>query len=243
VSRVPRLLAPRWLALHVVVAGLAALFVGLGLWQLDRLEQRRAFERTVADRQARPPAALDRLPAAGGAELEYRRVVMEGRYLPDGDVVLIGRALEGRPGNHVLTPLSPADGPLVMVDRGWVPFDPEGRVPAVAEAPAGPVRVTGVLLPTEGSGEVRPAEAGPPRILTTVDLVLLDERSRTQVADLYLHLTAQEPAQPRGVPRLAPVRALEEGPPHLSYAIQWFAFAAIGTIGYAALLRRERRGG
>jgi cytochrome oxidase assembly protein ShyY1 len=124
-----------------------------------------------------------------------------------------------------------------------VPFDPEGRVPAVAEAPAGLVRVTGVLLPTEGSGEVRPAEAGPPRILTTVDLVLLDERSRTQVADLYLHLTAQEPAQPRGVPRPAPVRALEEGPPHLSYAIQWFAFAAIGTIGYAALLRRERRGG
>jgi surfeit locus 1 family protein len=243
VSRARGLLAPRWLALHVVVAGLAALFVGLGLWQLDRLEQRRAFERTVDERQARPPSALDQLPAAGGAELEYRRVVLEGQYVLDGDVVLIGRALEGRPGNHVLTPLSSGNGPLVLVDRGWVPFDPEGRVPPAARAPEGPVRVTGVLLPGEGGGEVRPAEGGPPSTLTTVDLALLEERSLAPMADLYLHLTAQEPTQPRGIPRFAPVRALEEGPPHLSYAIQWFAFAAIGTIGYAALLRRERRGG
>lgn len=237
------LLTPRWLPLHAAVVGLGALFVGLGFWQLDRLEQRRDFERTVAERQARPPASLDRLPASGGAELEYRRIVLEGRYVPDGDVALIGRALEGRPGNHVLTPLSPADGPLVVVDRGWVPFDPEGRVPPVAEAPAGTVRVSGVLLPGEGSGEALPAEGGPPRTLTAVDLTLLEERSPAPIADLYLHLTAQEPALAGGLPLPAPVPALQEGPPHLSYAIQWFAFAAIGTIGYATLLRRERRGG
>jgi cytochrome oxidase assembly protein ShyY1 len=237
------MLTPRWVAIHVAVAGVAALFVGLGFWQLDRLEERQAFERVVAERQARAPAAFDRLPGAGGTELEFRRVVLEGQYVPDGDVVLIGRALEGRPGNHVLTPLSPADGPLVVVDRGWVPFDPEGRVPSVAEAPGGTVRVSGVLLPGEGSGEALPAEGGRPRTLTTVDLALLEERSPARVADLYLHLTSQDPAQAGDLPLPSPVRALQPGPPHLSYAIQWFAFAAIGAIGYAALLRRERRGG
>jgi cytochrome oxidase assembly protein ShyY1 len=143
----------------------------------------------------------------------------------------------------VLTPLSQGSDPLVMVDRGWVPFDPEGRIAPGAEAPAGTVRVSGVLLPGEGSGEALPAGSGPPRTVTTVDLGLLEERSGTPIADLYLHLTGQAPAQAGALPLPAPVPALQEGPPHLSYAIQWFAFAAIGTIGYGALLRRERRGG
>ena len=33
-----RLLSPRWLAVHVIVFALAALFVRLGLWQLHRSE-------------------------------------------------------------------------------------------------------------------------------------------------------------------------------------------------------------
>jgi cytochrome oxidase assembly protein ShyY1 len=46
---------------------------------------------------------------------------------------------------------------------------------------------------------------------------------------------ADAPGRPIGCHRPNWTRA------HLSYAIQWFSFAAIGTIGWLALIRRPRR--
>ena len=40
-------LTPRWLAAHVVVMIVAGVFIRLGIWQLDRLEERRAYNATV----------------------------------------------------------------------------------------------------------------------------------------------------------------------------------------------------
>jgi cytochrome oxidase assembly protein ShyY1 len=41
-------------------------------------------------------------------------------------------------------------------------------------------------------------------------------------------------------PSLAPIPLPELGDgPHLSYAVQWFLFAAVAAVGYVLLLRRE----
>jgi cytochrome oxidase assembly protein ShyY1 len=54
-----------------------------------------------------------------------------------------------------------------------------------------------------------------------------------------LYLVARDSAAGDSVPvRLEPP-VLSDGP-HLSYAIQWFAFAAIALVGAAAVIRRER---
>jgi cytochrome oxidase assembly protein ShyY1 len=52
-------------------------------------------------------------------------------------------------------------------------------------------------------------------------------------------LQTQTPARERPIP--APLPDTSEGP-HLSYAIQWFTFAAIALVGYGLLVRRARRG-
>jgi cytochrome oxidase assembly protein ShyY1 len=60
------------------------------------------------------------------------------------------------------------------------------------------------------------------------------------VSRLYLVATEQDTTRPVGQ-RVARLRlpALDEGP-HLSYALQWFAFAAIALIGGAAVAVRGR---
>ena len=57
---------------------------------------------------------------------------------------------------------------------------------------------------------------------------------------LPLQLQDQAPPQPGSLPALAPLPELSEGP-HLSYAIQWFTFAAVAIVGGVILLRRDRR--
>src|SRR5690625_7636474 len=83
------LLTPKWLFGHLLAAGLIALFLTAGFWQLDRLYQRLASNALTELRMEREPAPLrTRLRQVDAAALEYRRATVEGTYHPGSDVLL-----------------------------------------------------------------------------------------------------------------------------------------------------------
>jgi surfeit locus 1 family protein len=223
-----------------VAVCVAAVCVRLGIWQLDRLQQRRVFNEAVARGLASPPMPLEEALRGGGdpAGLAYRRVLASGTYDPAHEVILYGRTLDGRPGNHVLTPLVLGDGGAVMVDRGWIPFQPNQPLPVPGEgaAPGGVVTVDGFLVLAQAS---TPPGAAPVTTIQRIDLTLLQGQIPYRLAPLALQLESQTPP-PGALPVSAPLPELSEGP-HLSYAIQWFSFAAIAIVGASLILRRDRR--
>ena len=232
------LLRPRWLAGLVLVLLVAVSFVRLGVWQLDRLAERRAYEELVGGRLEAAPAPLAEVLSRGG-DVRYRRVVAEGTFDTDHEVILYGRTQGGRTGNHVLTPLLLGDGTAVAVDRGWVPLGDDDPPLTDAAPPQEPVRVTGVLLPSEiPAGSADAAEPG--RTFARVDLAALGASVPYPLAPVYLLMGGQDPQQ-RGLPEIAPLPDPAASPPHLSYAIQWFTFATIAVVGFAILVRREHR--
>lgn len=236
------LLRPRWLAGLGLVILVAVSFSWLGLWQLDRLDQRHAYEDLVAERLAAPPSPLvDVLAAHSLDDVRFRRVVAEGTFDPAHEVILYGRTQSGQTGNHVLTPLLLEDGTAVAVDRGWVPLSDDDPPLADAAPPSGRVRVTGVLFPSEADGGDGAGDgAGPRTTFTRLDLPALASQLPYPLAPAYLLLGSQEPAQ-ADLPRIAPLPDAGQSPPHLSYAIQWFTFATIAVVGFAILVRREHR--
>jgi cytochrome oxidase assembly protein ShyY1 len=240
------LLTPRWLGLLAFALLVAATCVRLGIWQLDRLEQRRALNAEIRRGLAAPPVVLDALAGADRVGLAYRRVEITGTYDPTREVLLYGRALNGEPGHHVLTPLlleRPVDGArAILVDRGWVPFELGTPPVAPAAPPAGTVTVTGFLLPTLGETDVVIQRAADGRPLTVAHDVPAEIGSEVGLAlfPLPVQLQRQEPPQPGELPVVAPPPDLSEGP-HLSYAFQWFTFATIALVGTALLVRREVR--
>jgi cytochrome oxidase assembly protein ShyY1 len=178
--------------------------------------------------------------ALASADATYRRVTVDGEWDAEHEVILFGRSLDGRPGNHVLTPLTFADGRAVLVDRGWVPSD-VGEAPVTGEAAAAPGRVTveGLVLPSDDVGAEPPATATLPEQVRSIDVATLDAAMpATLVPDLYVLLERQEPPSERPIP--APLPEIGEGP-HFGYAIQWFTFAAVALVGYGVLARRLRR--
>jgi surfeit locus 1 family protein len=214
--------------------------IRLGFWQLDRLHGRKDANAAIAAAEAMPPRPLPDLVArtSDATTLRFRLAVATGTYDPAHEVLLYGRSSrEGQSGDQVLTPLRLTDGTAIVVDRGWVTIDQDAPVTGDAAAPTGSVTVTGELFPADAisSGSAPATER-----ITTVDLGRIGATLPYPILPVYLLLERQDPPQPGALPEPPPLPPLTNGP-HLSYAVQWFSFAAIALIGYVILLRRDRR--
>ncbi|MGH8870251.1 MAG: SURF1 family cytochrome oxidase biogenesis protein [Actinomycetes bacterium] len=232
---------PRWIAFGVLAVLIALACVRLGIWQLHRHQERTAFNATVEQGAAATPVPADGLlaPRQGVREdAEWRRVTLTGRFDVDRQLLIRNQPLEGQNGYHVLTPLVPADGPGLLVDRGWVPAGATAAtVPDVPAPPSGQVRVTGRVHASVGGDE--PADLAPAGQLTRVDVPTVRDGLPYPVYGGYVELTALRPA-PAHAPAPIPPPELGIGP-HLAYAVQWWIFAVIALVGWALLLRREAR--
>jgi surfeit locus 1 family protein len=236
----------RSIVLLLATIVVVATCVRLGIWQLHRLEWRRGYNASVAAGLSAAPSPIQELIRSGDdlGATSYRRAVATGTYDAAHEVILYGRTQNDTPGNHVLTPLVMSDGSALIVDRGWIPFDPNQPVPVQgdAAAPSGAVTVTGVLFPPDSTSSTASPSAAAAATATVreIDLAQLQSQLPYRLLPVYLLLAAQDPPQPGGLPAPGPLPELTEGP-HLSYAYQWFSFAAIAVVGYVLLLRRDRR--
>ena len=252
--------APRRAYGILVIGGLAAaVCMRLGFWQLDRLKQRDALREAMRARQEMPAADLSNLGAAvygaavaggagqgggGGRDLRasrgdtllYRRALATGRFDFEHQVVVVGRVIDGLPAVVVVTPLLLDQGFAVLVERGWVPSPDAASVDLLALAEPEGVTVEGVLLEPGGRSLETVGEVRWPLFVPTDDPARLGDRFPYRLLPWVLRRTRIPSTGANGLRALAPPQ-LDRGP-HLSYAIQWFAFAAIAAVGSAVLFIR-----
>ncbi len=226
----------------VVGVLVAAVCVRLGVWQLDRLAQRQAANATLRAQLEAPVLAVDtttawRDPAAADV-LRYRRVTGTGTFDFDREIIVMARVHRGVPGVHVVTPLKIGDSLAILVERGWVPA-PDGKRPAIdlAEVAQEGVIVSGVLIPPSERPMERADPGGWPRYVTALNTSMLSAEYPYAVAPLTLR-RAELPAAAPIAMRAIPLPPITNGP-HLSYAVQWFAFATIALVGSSILFRRQ----
>lgn len=204
----------RDLALGVVAVLVAAGCVRLGIWQVDRLHQRRMRNAAAEARLALPPLIVTRELSADSAR--GRRVSARGVYDFSAERTWPGRSFQETPGVALITPLRLPGGGTVLVDRGWV-YSPDAfHVDQSRYREADTADVSGIaLIPPRGRGDVDVSGFLP----------------------FVIQLAGRDP--PHGLPRRWPPPAFDDGP-HLSYAIQWFSFAIIALVGTAVLIRKGR---
>jgi surfeit locus 1 family protein len=239
------LLTRRWIVLTVVVLIAVVAMVALGFWQLRRLHSVREDNARVRSRIAQPAEPLQFVlgPGVSPSSAVYRRVSVTGRYDRVSEILLRNRSLNGEPGSHELTPLRMTDGRAVIVDRGWIPLDVTAALEEQSRPPVlEPVTVVGVLFPSERKSLFAPSVPPKGRLtsIPRVDVARIAKQLDYPVVPLYLRLETQTPLQPGGLPVPPGPPDLSEGP-HLSYAVQWFLFAAVALGTYVALARREVR--
>ena len=239
--RLSFLLRPKWIAFHLLVFGSIALMIGLAFWQLDRLDQRRAFNDLVAEQIDQPPAPLDQLLSEAGDDpesIEWRQTIVAGQYLPD-QILWFNRSQDSIAGDNVLTALVTESGTTVVVNRGFVPLG--------VDVPAAPSVETELLarvrVPQERQrGELTDASETGAAVteVRRIDLGQLSAQLPGEVAPVYLDLIDAIPTIGPDDPAPVPPPSLDEGP-HLSYAAQWFIFAVCVLVGWVLAVRRSIR--
>lgn len=219
-----------------LIAVTAAACIRLGLWQLERLSERRAENRVAEAARALPEVELT---GRSDSALAHRRVRATGTWDQAHELILRGQAHREEPGILVVTPLRVRDGrSAVLVLRGFVPSPDAVTLEARPPAETGEVTVHGIAYPLEEREDDGGRLERPGKGVTWkgLDRSAIEARIPYPLADAYL---MQLPDSSLGAaPRRIQPPALDDGP-HLSYAIQWFAFATIALVGAVALLGRK----
>ncbi len=241
-----KIISKKWLPATLLVLAAMAVMIRLGIWQLDRLESRRAFNARVEAQVSQPELDLQGVALDQPlTEMEYRAAFVTGEYDFSKQIALRNQYYNNQWGVHLVAPLQIAGSDrAVLVDRGWIPAaDYESGDWSQYDEP-GVVTVQGVIRASRSKADYgsqtdpTPVPGGPAlQAWNFVNIPAISQQTALSLLPVYLQ---QSPADgPLSIPvRTALEQDLTEGP-HMGYALQWFAFAAILGIGYLVYLRRQ----
>jgi len=223
-----------WLSLFALPA--LALLVGLGLWQVERLQWKEALLGDMRAGFAAPPMGL----RTGQAPPRYARVTAEGRFI-DSRPAFVFTTRGGRPGFLVIRPFRPGDGRAVLVDSGFVPEE-EKAVADHAPASEETVSIAGFIVPGDTPGTFTPEGDLTSRTFFIRDIVGLPRALGLVEAEPYL-IELIEPVSAAPSQGLRAPEDLIAAIPnrHLGYAITWFGLAAALAGVYIAFVVKTLR--
>ncbi len=205
-----------------VLSGLLfPLLLSLGVWQLNRAEEKAALNAAIDARLSSQPRALTDSAAEPEKLQIYMPVRLLGRYT-DEYHLLDNRTRGGRVGYEVLQVFVSAEQRW-LVNRGWVEAPPErDRLPEIAW-PLAAREITGFLYPVEETGE-------DPRVATGRRIQQLDSAFAGNLDLARPHWSIRLSADSDTA--LVTDWQLINSPPerHRAYAAQWFTMAAALVI-------------
>jgi cytochrome oxidase assembly protein ShyY1 len=233
---------------------MVTLFVGLGVWQLQRRVEKHALIAHLTERLAAAPGSLPspaQWSALTPARDEFRRVSFAAAYQPGPDAMVYSSGSAVRddisgPGTWAFMPAVLPTGETVVINAGFVQNTMQDRTqqdravtPLITN---GPVMLSGYIRFPEAAGTLTPPENLAKRLWFTRGHLAMARAlgwgEGRPVAPFYIDL--EQPVPASGVPKPGPLEVhLKDD--HLQYAITWFTLAAAVVIAFGVWLRTQRR--
>ncbi|MGR9371286.1 SURF1 family protein [Rhizobium leguminosarum] len=224
----PRRRPPVLTGILVLIA--LAILISLGTWQVERLHWKEGLIADIAARQAASPVPLADIEAmaASGGDIEYRKVTATGRYINNKERHFFA-TWRGQTGYYIYTPLELADGRILFVNRGFVPFDnkePEMRMQGQLTDQQTVTGLAREKLPGKPSWVV-PDNDVAKNIFYWKDLDVMASSVGLEKADVIpFFVDADSTPNPAGLP-IGGVTQVDLPNDHLQYAFTWYGLAAV----------------
>ena len=219
------------------VIGLVVFMLNLGLWQLNRLDDKRSFNEVLRSHTATPLQTLDQaVPTTWNKTTsEWIRVSIAGSYDPSKAVTVINRSQDGTAGYNSVVPFTSINNRTILVNRGFVPL-----VLPAPSAPTGQLEIIGYLRASQMRGALGPIDSTAPdnTEFQRFDIPLISAHVGGNVEPMFLQLIKETPAPDSPWPATVPLPALDEGT-HFSYALQWFFFCLVALTAWVVVVRRK----
>jgi surfeit locus 1 family protein len=207
-------------------AGIGIL-LGLGFWQLARLEQKEAYLAQVDAALVAAPVALPAEPNA--VTDKFRAVIMTGQFTGEALDVLVSRKEVGA-GVRVIEAFVTDTGQRIMVDRGFVP-DANRKADRTTDV----AEVTGNLHWPEETDSYTPAPDAATGLWFARDVAAMADALKTDALLVVARSDTGGGVEPM------PVESAGIPNDHLQYAITWFSLAVVWAGMTALFLWRNRR--
>lgn len=204
---------------------------GLGIWQLDRAEQKREFLRALEEQEQKPGIRADQL---GSVEPDgIGSVRFRGQYLKHGHYLLENRSRNGVQGVEVLSLFEDNSGQVFLINRGWkatsldrsLAVDPE---PVSTELEF----IADIHRPQSEGFRLGPLDfsGSSPKRIQYLDMEQLRQDAGSGLYPWSFRLREGEPGSLQARWPVAHIQPEK----HTAYAMQWFTMAALLLILYLA---------
>nr|WP_310214694.1 SURF1 family protein [Neorhizobium sp. 2083] len=229
------------------VAVLAALVIllSLGTWQVERLHWKEGLLADIAERRAAAPVQLSDIEAVRktGGDIEYRRVSVAGTFDHSRERHFFA-TFGGQTGFYVYTPMTLADGRILFVNRGFVPYEMKDPKTRTGGELAGQQTVTGYARVRLGKkpSSIVPDNDLAKNIFYWKDLDAMASTTgidASRVVQFFVDADASA-ANPGGWPK-GGVTQFDLPNSHLQYAVTWYGLAAaLVAVVIGMFFRRKR---
>lgn len=228
------------MALGVAVLG------GLGTWQVKRMIWKESLIESVEDRIKLLPVNLLELLDSGTAksEMEYTPVTITGNFDHSKEVYFYSTNKKGAVGWNVHTPMILDNGKVLVVNRGFVPYDLKNPAQREEGQVTSNQLVTGLVrIPLkEKPNSFVPDNALEKREFYWRDLEEMANLMRNEENQEFLGVIVDTDAtgNPGGWPH-GGTTIVSFPNNHLQYAITWYglALALLGVGGFFLYSRRQ----
>jgi surfeit locus 1 family protein len=213
-----------------------AILIGLGVWQLERKAWKENLITTLTARLARAPEPLPApasWPRLKADVDEYVRVKFSAEFLAGEEALVYTAGSAFRPdvqgpGYWVFAPARLADGAIVVIDRGFVPYEHKDAAARAAGVPNGVIDIVGALRWPEARGLFTPNDEPQHNVWYLRDpRAIAAAKKWSDAAPFYVE--QESPVPPGGLPHPGKL-AVNLPDNHLQYAITWFGLA-LGLTG------------
>ena len=214
-----------------------AVFVALGMWQLERADYKDFIQQKFETRLEADYRQLDIHAAL--ADIEFQKLELPGQYDLSRTILVDNQVHQGLAGYYVLSPFElSASNDILLVNRGWIALGKSREILPAIEMPVNDGVVRGIAsVPGDDifrMGSIS-LQDNWPQVVPFIDIEAMQTRFSGRLLPMVLWLG---PEQAGHYPReWNPVWAKPER--SRAYAWQWFTFGALSLILYLVLNFRK----
>jgi surfeit locus 1 family protein len=212
--------------------GLFILFLSLGVWQVQRADEKQQFLDLEAKRVNESVQLFSETPD-DATTLRYKKTNITGHYDITKQFLLDNQIDGGKAGYFVFTPFKLQNSTkAILVNRGWIPLvEPRSTLPNVDFQAEHETTLNGRInnFPSIGlklDGANQPTQTNP-SVVGVIDLPILATNMGYELFNFQLELDANSP---NGFKREWAVAKIMQPEQHLGYALQWFGLAFMLTV-------------
>lgn len=214
-----------------------SVLLGLGVWQLQRLEWKLDKIEALNNAYDKPAETLNTQTLSQPIP-EYKKAQLDGIFETDAKTFLIqSKTYERRLGYHLIRPAS-IEGITVFVNLGWVPEDFE--IPELNENSV--FNLTGVFYPSERSNAFVPDNQAGENLWYWPDTQAMAKiTGAKRFVEPVFRVTPQANTSAESQPPIPVGDKPELKNDHLQYAAFWFTMACLFIIVFMIFLSRRMR--